>query len=134
ENIDCRGCRLTGGGVTCDNTDPSAPCTTDPNAFAEIEKATFAGQVAAPRVIDGCQMDTFQCIEGQWTHVRGHRRGTLHASDYNSMICRCVDAEGNDLLPVGQLCNPCSGPGCPDPNDPLPEPRPAPATGASFSG
>jgi hypothetical protein len=128
------GCRLTGGGIICDPDDPDSTCTTDPTTGAEIEKATFGGQVGAPYVIGGCNLDDFDCIQGQWTHMRHSRKGTFHASDYNSFVCRCTDADGNDVLPVGQLCNPCQGPECHDPEYPGPEPRPAPANVACFSG
>jgi hypothetical protein len=125
---------LTGGGIICDPNDPDSTCLTDPASPAEIEKATFGGQVGAPYVIGGCNLDDFDCIQGQWTHMRHSRKGTFHASEYNSMVCRCTDADGNDVLPVGQLCNPCQGPDCHDPTYPGPEPRPAPANVACFSG
>jgi hypothetical protein len=128
------GCRLTGGGIVCDPKDPDSACTTDPTTEAEIQKATFGGQVGAPYVIGGCNLDNFDCIQGEWTHMRHNGKGTFHASEYNSMICRCVDAEGNDVLPVGQLCNPCHGPDCHADDYPGPEPRPAPANVACFSG
>jgi hypothetical protein len=128
------GCRLTGGGIVCDPNDPDSECTTDPATGAEIAKATFGGQVGAPYVIGGCNLDNFDCIQGEWTHMRHNRKGTFHASEYNSMICRCTDADGNDVLPVGQLCNPCHGPECHADDYPGPEPRPAPANVACFSG
>ncbi len=112
-------------------------CTTvgtDPGNMAEIQKATFGGQVGAPYVIGGCHMDDFDCIQGEWTHMRHKNSGAFHASDYNSMICRCTDENGDDVKPVGELCNPCNGPDCHDPTYPGPEPRPAPANVACFSG
>ena len=79
-------------------------------------------------------MDDFDCIQGEWTHMRHSKSGTFHAMDYNSMVCQCVDANGTPVGTTGHLCNPCHGSDCHDPNYPGPEPRPAPANVACFSG
>jgi hypothetical protein len=107
------GCRITAGGITPDGR-------TDPGIYADIHKATFGGQVGAPCGCIGC-FDEFDHIQGEWTHVRHRRKGRLHASDYNSLICGC------DGVFDGQLCNPGD-------RDPGPEPRKAPANMACFSG
>src|SRR5207249_2791115 len=98
--------------------------------------------------------DTFGCIQGEWTHVRHHRKGSFHGSEYYSIVCQCVDADGNpvertctndstrtctsdsDCEGRGTcgLCNACHGSDCHAPDYPGPEPRPAPANVACFTG
>jgi hypothetical protein len=109
------GCRITAGGITPEGlTDPGEPeaRTKNPN--------TFGGQVGAPCGCIGC-FDEFDHVQGQWTHTRHSRRGQLHASDYNSLVCGC------DGVFDGNLCNPGD-------RDLGPEPRRAPANLACFTG
>jgi cysteine-rich repeat protein len=108
------GCRITAGGVARDGG-------VDLNDFADITKATFGGQVGAPCGCNNDCFDTFDHIQGNWQHSRKGRKGSFLAKDYNSLVCGC-DGEFN-----GVLCNPDGGPGGP-------EPRPAPANMACFSG
>ena len=110
---ECVGCRITGGGIACD---PSR----NPQCVAEILKATFGGQVGAPCGCIGC-FDDFDHVQGAWTHNRKQAQGSFHAKDYNSLICGCDGDFTNGL------CNPGNRP-------PGPEPRPAPANMACFSG
>ncbi len=107
------GCRITAGGITPDGQ-------MDTGALADILRATFGGQVGAPCGCIGC-FDEFDHIQGNWTHSRKSRRGSFHAKDYNSLICGC------DGVFDGELCNPGD-------REPGPEPRPAPANMACFSG
>ena len=107
------GCRITGGGIACDPT-------RNPQCVAEIIKATFGGQVGAPCACIGC-FDDFDHVQGSWTHNRKQAQGSFHAKDYNSLICGCDGDFTNGL------CNPGNRP-------PGPEPRPAPANMACFSG
>jgi hypothetical protein len=120
-------CRITGGGIVEENTDGGEPeFRTDPNILAEIQRATFGGQVGAPFGLVGCH-DDFDSIQGSWTHIRHKHRGTFHASDYNSLVCGCDDGAGGPGVLDGNLCNP----GDPETG---PEPRPAPANIACFTG
>jgi hypothetical protein len=157
-------CRITGGGIvcqdggqccdittgacrtqengesfTCDSDSDCQQneecrfCTTDgDNASAAIYKATFGGQVGAPFVIPGCHQND-ECVQGNWTHQRHKKHGSLHGPSFYNMVCRCEQADGA-LTPPGTLCNECSGAGCHDPDYPGPEPRPAPANIACFTG
>ena len=122
-------CRITGGGIVFEDTgnggEPEA--RTDPNLLAEIQRATFGGQVGAPFGIVGCH-DDFDQIQGQWTHLRHKRRGSFHASDYNSLVCGCDSGDGAGFGGLdGTLCNPGD-------DETGPEPRPAPANIACFTG
>ena len=108
------GCRITGGGIACDPSKNPNQCV------AEIVRATFGGQVGAPCACIGC-FDDFDHIQGSWTHNRKQAQGSFHAKDYNSLICGCDGDFTNGL------CNPGNRP-------PGPEPRPAPANMACFSG
>jgi hypothetical protein len=80
----------------------------DLGEFADITTARFGGQVGAPCGCIGC-WDDFNSVQGEWTHNRKDRIGRFHASDYNSLVCQLDDGEG-------------------------PEPRPAPANKACWSG
>jgi len=113
--LECQplGCRITAGGIAPDGG-------LDSGDFANIPKATFGGQVGAPCGCIGC-FDEFEHVQGSWTHSRKKRKGSFHAMDYNSLICGC------DGVFDGELCNP-------DDRDPGPEPRPAPANMACWSG
>jgi hypothetical protein len=107
------GCRITAGGIAPDGA-------VDEGEFANIPKATFGGQVGAPCGCIGC-FDELEHVQGSWTHSRKKRKGSFHALDYNSLVCGC------DGVFDGELCNP-------DDRDPGPEPRPAPANMACWSG
>jgi hypothetical protein len=107
------GCRITGGGIT-------ELGDIDLETMAEIRRATFGGQVGAPYGFIGC-FDDFDHIRGSWTHQRHRRKGSFHARDYNSLVCGC------DGVLDGNLCNPGN-------RDPGPEPRPAPANMACWTG
>jgi hypothetical protein len=107
------GCRLTGGGIGCDPKKNT-------NCVAEVSKATFGGQVGAPCGCIGC-FDEFGHIQGNWTYSRKQHQGSFHAMDYNSLVCGCDGDFTNGL------CNPGN-------RQPGPEPRPAPANMACFSG
>jgi hypothetical protein len=106
--------------------DTSGTYITDPTILAAIERATFGGQVGAPYGLVGCH-DDFDQIQGEWTHLRHRRRGSFHASDYNSLVCGCDDGMGGPGVLDGRLCNP-------DDREPGPEPRPAPANIACWAG
>jgi hypothetical protein len=92
----------------------------DTGSLANILRATFGGQVGAPCGCIGC-FDQFDHIQGNWQHSRKTRKGSFHAKDYNSLVCGC------DGVFDGELCNPGD-------RTPGPEPRPAPANMACFSG
>ena len=158
EDTECAGTSVETSTGTYATPVCSSACLTDGTATAETIKATFGGQVGAPYVIGGCHIDDFGCIQGEWTHMRHKQRGSFHASQYNSMICSCLDINGNPVLPVGEICNPCKGPAChmgqcnsstgptgdycdidhpcPDGQSCVegPEPAPAPDNVACFSG
>ncbi len=102
------GCRITGGGVING--------VTDPTTMAEIITANFGGQVGAPCGCIGC-FDTFDHIQGNWQYDRKSKKGSLHAKDYNSLVCGCDGKFDGNL---------CSGNG--------PTPPAAPANMACFSG
>jgi hypothetical protein len=111
------GCRITAGGITPNGT-------IDQGKLANVKDDSFGGQVGAPC---GCigNFDTFNNIQGQWQDTRhatdGGLTGIFHASEFNSLVCGC------DGVLDGNLCNPGDrGLG--------PEPRPAPANEACFSG
>jgi hypothetical protein len=107
------GCRITAGGITPDG----GVDTTD---FADIVNAHFGGQVGAPCGCIGC-FDSLDQIQGSWETSRKTRRGSFHALDFNSLVCGC------DGVMDGKLCNPGD-------RELGPEPRPAPANLACFSG
>jgi hypothetical protein len=111
------GCRLTGGGVTPDGG-------VDQTEMAENITGRFGGQVGAPCGCIGC-FDEFDHVQGNWQFSRKKQKGNFHAKDYNSLICGC------DGVFDGELCNR----GQHSKGDGLgPEPRPAPANMACFSG
>jgi len=106
------------------------------------------GQVGAPCGCIGCFTTpnpedelAFEHIQGNWQYSRRDKKGNFHAKQFNSLICGCdatsptcdgtgvVGAGFNDPenFRRGELCNP----GNPIPG---PEPRPAPANLACFSG
>jgi len=116
-------CRITGGGIVYEDT---GAAITDPNLLAEIQRATFGGQVGAPFGIVGCH-DDFDHIQGEWTHIRHKHRGTFHAADYNSLVCGCDDGNGGPGVLDGNLCNPGD-------RETGPEPRRAPANIACWTG
>jgi len=101
----CGGCRVTAGGTL-----------TDPSPIADVNRATFGGQVGAPCGCIGC-FDEFGHIQGNWQYSRKQHNGTLHAKTYNSLVCGC------DGVLTGQVCE---GDG--------PAPPPAPANEVCFSG
>ncbi len=117
-------CRITGGGLVWEDT--TGTFTTDPTLLATIDRASFGGQVGAPYGLVGCH-DNYDQIQGEWTHLRHRRRGSFHASLYNSLVCGCDDGSGGPGVYDGRLCNPFHG-------DPGPEPRPSPANIACWSG
>jgi hypothetical protein len=121
-------CRITGGGIVYEDTggDGEPDPVTDPNLLAEIQRATFGGQVGAPFGIVGCH-DDFDHIQGQWTHIRHKHRGSFHASDYNSLVCGCDDGNGGPGNLDGNVCNPGD-------REAGPEPRRAPANIACWTG
>ena len=99
----------------------------------DITKGTGGGQVGAACGCIGCY-DDYHHIRGQWQYTRkaqggnGKKNlGTFHASDYNSLMCLCLDANGNPVDTENGLCNPGN-------RDTGPEPRPAPANAACFTG
>jgi hypothetical protein len=116
-------CRITGGGLVEEDT---GEIITDPSILAEIQRASFGGQVGAPFGLVGCH-DDFDQIQGEWTHLRHKHRGSFHAADYNSLVCGCDDGEGGPGNLDGNLCNPGD-------REPGPEPRPAPANIACWTG
>ena len=87
------GCRITGGGTVNG--------VLDPNVMAEITKAQFAGQVGAPCGCFGC-FDKFDpklaSVQGEWSHKRKNKGGSLHANTFNSLVCSCLGG------PAGELC------------------------------
>jgi hypothetical protein len=107
------GCRITGGGIT-------SLGETDPERLASVAWASFGGQVGAPCGCIGC-FDDYDHVQGQWTHVRHKGQGRLRAPHFASLICGC------DGVFDGHLCNPGD-------RDPGPEPRPAPANMACWTG
>jgi hypothetical protein len=107
------GCRLTGGGITPDGG-------IDLGEFASISAAHHGGQVGASCGCIGC-FDEFDHVQGNWVHQRKKQKSNFKADDFNSLICGC------DGVFDGKLCNP-------DDRDLGPEPRPAPANMACFSG
>jgi hypothetical protein len=123
------GCRITGGIITPDGN-------TDDSGYMKISKGTGGGQVGAPCGCIGCY-DDFDHIQGQWQYSRKTQGtgnlGTFHASDYNSLMCGCDDGSGGaGVIGTGPgnkmgLCNPGD-------RDVGPEPRPAPANVACFTG
>src|SRR6185436_13662824 len=96
-------------------------CTQDPTTKADIEKATFGGQVGAPFVTPGCH-DNADCVQGNWTHQRHKRHGSLHGPDFYNMTCRCDQGDGTTTDGV-----------CGDRSN-GPEPPAAPANIACFTG
>jgi hypothetical protein len=98
-------------------------CTVDPTTGADIEKATFGGQVGAPFVVPGCH-DTADCVQGNWTHQRHKKHGSLHGPDFYDMVCTCDVGDGTQTPGV---CNPGDRPNGP-------EPSAAPANIACFTG
>jgi hypothetical protein len=111
------GCRLTGGGVTPDGG-------VDLTEMGDTVTGRFGGQVGAPCGCIGC-FDEFGHVQGNWQYTRKKQKGNFHAMDYNSLVCAC------DGVFDGELCNR----GEHSKGDGLgPEPRPAPANMACFSG
>jgi len=88
------GCRITGGGTVNG--------VLDPNIMADITKAQFAGQVGAPCGCFGC-FDKFDpklaSVQGNWTHQRKNKGGSLHANTFNSLVCSCLGGTVGDLCP-----------------------------------
>ena len=119
------GCRITGGRITPDGG-------TDDAGYMDITKGTGGGQVGASCGCIGCY-DDFDHIQGQWQYSRkgqgnGKKNlGTFHASDYNSLMCLCLDENGNPTDQENGLCNPGN-------REAGPEPRKAPANAACFTG
>jgi hypothetical protein len=124
------GCRITGGFILPDGG-------TDDSGYMGISKGTGGGQVGASCGCIGCY-DDFDHIRGQWQYTRKNSNGpgnlgTFHASDYNSLMCGCDDGSGGPgVIGTGPgnkigLCNPGD-------RDTGPEPRPAPANVACFTG
>jgi len=113
------GCRITGGGIT-----PNGDV--DLGNFADTLDVHFGGQVGAPCGCIGC-FDTFDHIQGSWETQRRKQKGNFHAKEFNSLVCGCQDVEGQPAVLDGNLCNPGD-------RDAGPEPRPAPANVACFSG
>ncbi len=127
------GCRITAGRTNRDGRPDLDP-------FDDILRGQGGGQVGAPCGCIGC-FDTFDHIQGNWQYSRKSKKGTFHAKDYNSLICGCdttspscedttvAGAGFNNPINFqqGELCNP-------DDPVPGPEPRPAPANIACFSG
>jgi len=113
------GCRLTGGGIT-----PNGEI--DVGVFAEVQDARHGGQVGAPCGCIGC-FDELDHIQGNWVHQRKKQKTNLKAADFNSLVCGCRDVNGGPGVFDGKLCNP-------DDRDAGPEPRPAPANIACFTG
>jgi len=102
---DCGGgCRITGGGQLRDF------------GSSDVDHSTFGGQVGAPCGCIGCS-DEFGHVQGNWQYDRKGHNGSLHAKDYNSLVCGC------DGRLTGQVCD---GDG--------PAPPQAPANMACFSG
>jgi len=108
--------------VLNDNHTQCQTCTTAVGG-AEIEKATFGGQVGAPFVTPGCH-DNADCVQGNWTHQRHKRHGSLHGPDFFNMVCTCDPGTGEQIPGV---CNPGDRPNGP-------EPPAAPANKACFTG
>ena len=96
-------------------------CTTDPNGGAQIEKATFGGQVGAPYVIPGCHLNA-ECVQGNWTHQRHKKHGSLHAPEFYNVVCDCDNGDGT------------STPGVCGDRETGPEPPVAPANKICFTG
>jgi hypothetical protein len=124
------GCRITGGFILPDGS-------TDDSGFMGISKGTGGGQVGASCGCIGC-FDDGDHIQGQWQYTRKNSNGpgnlgTFHASDYYSLMCGCDDGSGGPGIigtgPGNQmgLCNPDGG-------EAGPEPRPAPANVACWTG
>ena len=149
-NLACDGARTT---VTCTNRPdtPPAGCritagrtnqdvNPDPPPFTDIIRGQGGGQVGAPCGCIGC-FDEFNHIQGNWQYSRKNKKGTFHAKEYNSLICGCEPTsplcDGSGIpgagfnnpanFAQGELCNP-------DDTVIGPEPRPAPANIACFSG
>jgi hypothetical protein len=121
------GCRLTAGGITPDGG-------IDMTEFAQAQKITFGGQVGAPCGCIGC-FDDLDHIQGEWTHSRHKRKGRFHASDYASLVCAfdggaCLDGVCVGSERAGESCK--KNIDCAPPEGP--EPRPAPANKACFTG
>jgi hypothetical protein len=119
------GCRITGGRINKDGN-------TDDAGYMDITKGTGGGQVGASCGCIGCY-DDFDHIQGQWQYSRkgqgnGKKNlGTFHASDFNSLMCLCLDEQGNPTDQTNGLCNPGD-------REAGPEPRKAPANAACFTG
>jgi hypothetical protein len=88
------GCRITGGG--------SVNGMLDPNTLAEITKAQFAGQVGAPCGCFGC-FDKFDpklaSVQGNWSHKRKNKGGSMHAKTFNSLVCDCLGGNSGPGTP-----------------------------------
>jgi hypothetical protein len=123
------GCRITGGG--------GVPGSNDVNSSqqAETRTASFGGQVGVPCGCVGC-FDNTGAVQGEWQHTRKNGAGTLHAGDYNSLVCSCLKpgtiepgptSSGGFATPEGDVCNPPPTPGGPAPPN-------APANAICFSG
>jgi hypothetical protein len=111
------GCRVTGGGVAPDGE-------VDLGEFADILSAHHGGQVGAPCGCVGC-FDEFDHIQGNWTHQRMKQKSNFKADDFNSLVCGCIDLEGNPLPLDGKLCGD---------REVGPLPRKAPANAICFTG
>jgi hypothetical protein len=133
------GCRITAGGIVPDAPDLPFDEVVDPDmeieGDAQIGPFTFGGQVGAPCGCIGCFDLEEDAIQGEWTHSRHKRKGRFHASDYASLVCDfdggvCVDGVcvGSDR--DGLECK--KNVDCAPPEGP--EPRPAPANIACFTG
>jgi hypothetical protein len=106
------GCRITGGGRAPDGS-------IDMGSFAFIDLGSFGGQVGAPCGCTGCFVP-LEHVQGSWTYNRKskpEKKGTLHAKQYNSLVCGCDGVFDGNV---------CSGDG--------PAPPRAPANMACFSG
>ena len=115
------GCRVTSGGHTTLNPE-----------LANGKKATFGGQVGAPCGCSGCfdtinGTDKDDHVQGNWVHQRHNGGGMFKATEFNSLVCGCLDLAGGPGVLNGDLCNPGD-------RDAGPEPRKAPANAICFTG
>jgi hypothetical protein len=76
--------------------------------FANIREGSFGGQVGAPCGCIGC-FDELDHVQGSWQYSRKStegKKGTMHARDYNSLVCALDQGAGPapPAAPANKAC------------------------------